>query len=183
MNPIKLTDVQVTRLYRYGNCHFHAADLIYRELHSHIPINEYAFTSLNLAMPHIEFGIELKFKYLHIQEHREFMPIHQLDILFKGGKVRSCECKGLSKDTQDRIDNAFQHVTAMKFLEFYYACRDVWNQRYIFAEEKTPTILIGDLYLPLKDKLNEVLESVRTIPLTKHSEQFSIVVPSAHKLE
>ena len=134
-------------------------------------------------MPHIEFGIELKFKYLHIQEHGMFMPIHQLDILFKGGTFRGCECKGLSTDTQNHIDNAFQHVTDMKFLEFHYAYRDIWNQRYIFAEEKRPEILSGDLYLPLKNKLNEVLESVRTIPLVKCSEKLSIVVPLAHKIE
>ena len=134
-------------------------------------------------MPHIEFGIELKFKFLHIQEHGMFMPIHQLDILFEGGTFRGCECNELSKDTQHQIDNAFQHVTDMKFLEFHKAYRDIWDQRYIFTKEKTPQILRGDSYLPLKNKLNEVLESVRIIPLAKCSEELSIVVPLAHKIE
>ena len=49
MNLVKLTDDQVTRLYRYGNYHFYAADIIYRKLYSHIPKDERKVTSLNLA--------------------------------------------------------------------------------------------------------------------------------------
>ena len=43
MNPVKLTDDQVTSLYRYGNYHFHAADLIYRKLYSYIPYTPHLF--------------------------------------------------------------------------------------------------------------------------------------------
>ena len=156
MNPVKLNDDQATRLYRYGNFHFHAADLVYRKLPTHMPKGEQRVTACTLAMHHIEFGVELKFKYLHVQEHGMFMPIHKLDVLFRGGTVRGSECQGLSKDTQNHIDNAFQHVTDMKFLEFHKAYKDIWNQRYVFAEEKQEQVLGGGLYLPLKDKLNEV---------------------------
>ncbi len=148
-----------------------------------MPKGEPRVIACTLAMPHIEFGIELKFKYLHVQEHGMFMPIHKLDVLFKGGTVRGNECQRLSKDTQNHIDNAFQHVTDMKFLEFHKAYKDIWNQRYVFAEEKQEQVLGGNFYLPLKDKLNEVLELVRTIPLTKPSGKLEIVLPLASKVE
>ena len=185
MNPVKINNAQVTRLYKYGNYHFYAADLIHRKLFKHIPMDEHKFplASLSLAMYHIEFGIELKFKYLHIQEHAMFMPIHDLKILFKGGTGKNNQCKGLSKDTQHQIDSAFQHVTGMKFLEFHETYRDIWNQRYIFAEEKHEQVLSVNFYIPLKDKLNEILESVRTIPLTKSSETLSVRNPLEPKVE
>ena len=183
MEPVKLNDDQLTRLYRYGNSHFHAADLIYEKLPTHMPKGEQWVTSRSLAMHHIEFGIELKFKYLHVQEHGEFMPIHSLDILFKGGTIWKHTCKELSKDTQHAIDNAFQQVTGMKFLRFYNAYRDIWNQRYLFAEEKHEQLLDGNLYLPLKDKLNEVLESVSTRPLKKRSEKLSILIPLVREVD
>ena len=114
MNPVKLNDDQATRLYRYGNFHFHAADLVYRKLPTHMPKSEQRVTACTLAMHHIEFGVELKFKYLHVQEHGMFMPIHKLDVLFRGGTVRGSECQGLrtcfkKKDTIQELMFTFNH--------------------------------------------------------------------------